>query len=254
QLFKFLCYLSQAGLHGIFVYDGKERPRIKRGRQVIAREPAYYTQARALIEAFGYYAHTRSLDLPTSRLTFVHIQAPGEADAELAEMCKRGLIHAVFTKDSDLLAFGAPSIFRPLQLDHKLRNFKDFETVLTYNTRAIELHLETSHAGLVLVSLLLKNDYSNGVNGIGSETAVGLAKCGYGDDLLKAYNSFSTMPQQLAEVFFQLNHDMADEIEFNTHDKLRYRSPSKANLLRVSQFPSLRDLSTLTAFLEPITS
>ncbi|KAJ3896106.1 hypothetical protein GG344DRAFT_72587 [Lentinula edodes] len=62
------------------------------------------------------------------------------------------------------------------------------------------------------------------------------------------------MPQQLAEVFLQLNHDMADEIEFNTHHKLRYRSPSKANLLRVSQFPSLRDLSTLTAFLEPITS
>ncbi|KAJ3911703.1 PIN domain-like protein, partial [Lentinula edodes] len=222
----------------IFVYDGKERPRIKRGRQVIAREPAYYTQARALIEAFGYYAHT----------------APGEANAELAEMCKRGLIHAVFTRDSDLLAFGAPSIFRPLQLDHKLRNFKDFETVLTYNAKAIELHLETSHAGLVLVSLLLKNDYSNGVNGIGSKTAVGLAKCGYGDDLLNAYNSFSTMPQQLAEVFLQLNHDMADEIEFNTHHKLRYCSPSKANLLRVSQFLSLRDLSTLTAFLEPITS
>ncbi|KAJ3913719.1 PIN domain-like protein [Lentinula edodes] len=98
QLFKFLCYLSQAGVHGIFVYNG-ERPRIKRGRQVITREPGYYTQARALIEAFGYYAHT----------------APGEADAELAEMCKRGVIDAVFTKDSDLLPFGAPSIFRPLR-------------------------------------------------------------------------------------------------------------------------------------------
>ncbi|KAH7868807.1 uncharacterized protein C8R40DRAFT_1177396 [Lentinula edodes] len=58
QLFKFLCYLSQASVHGIFVYDGEERSRIKRGRQVITREPGYYTQARVLIEAFGYYAHT----------------------------------------------------------------------------------------------------------------------------------------------------------------------------------------------------
>ncbi|KAJ3805366.1 hypothetical protein F5876DRAFT_69854 [Lentinula aff. lateritia] len=175
QLFKFLCYLSQVGVHGIFVYDGKERPQIKRGRQ-----------------AFGYYTHT----------------APGEADAELAEMCKKGVIDAVFTKDSDLLPFGAPSIFRPLRLDHKPRNFKDFETVLLYNTKSIESHLEISHAGLVLISLLLKNDYSEGVNGIGSETAAGLAKCGYGDDFLQAYNSFSTMPQQLAEAFNQLNNDI----------------------------------------------
>ncbi|KAJ3924359.1 MAG: PIN domain-like protein, partial [Lentinula lateritia] len=160
QLFKFLCYLSQAGIHSIFVYDGKERPRFKRGRQVITREPGYYVQSRALIEAFGYYAHI----------------APGEADAELAEMCKRGFIDAVFTKDSDLLPFGAPTIFRPVQLDHKPRNFKDFETVLMYNAEAIELHLEISHAGLVLISLLLRNDYSDGVNGIGSGTAVGLAK------------------------------------------------------------------------------
>ncbi|KAH7875492.1 XPG I-region-domain-containing protein [Lentinula edodes] len=113
---------------------------------------------RVLIEAFGYYAHT----------------APGEADAELAEMCKRGLVDAVFTKDSDLLPFGAPRIFRPLRIDHKPRNFKDFETVLMYNA-------------------------DDGVNGIGSETAAGLAKCGYGDDLLNAHRSFSTMPQQLAE-------------------------------------------------------
>ncbi|KAJ3884617.1 hypothetical protein GG344DRAFT_60318, partial [Lentinula edodes] len=107
---------------------------------------------------------------------------------------------------------------------------------------------------LVLISLLLKNDYSEGVDGIGSETAAGLAKCGYGDDLLQAYNSFSTMPQQLAEAFNQLNNDMADEIEFNTRQKLRYRSPYKANVLRISQFPLLRDLSTLTAFLKPVTS
>ncbi|KAJ3861112.1 PIN domain-like protein [Lentinula novae-zelandiae] len=238
QLFKFLCYLSQASVHGIFVYDGEERSRIKRGRQVITREPGYYTQARVLIEAFGYYAHT----------------APGEADAELAEMCKRGLVDAVFTKDSDLLPFGAPRIFRPLRIDHKPRNFKDFETVLMYNAESIESHLELSHAGLILISLLLKNDYSDGVNGIGSETAAGLAKCGYGDDLLNAHKSFSTMPQQLAEAFGRLNNNMADEIEFNTHHKLRYRSPYKANVLRISQFPSLRDLSTLTAFLEPVTS
>ncbi|KAJ3767282.1 PIN domain-like protein, partial [Lentinula raphanica] len=238
QLFKFLCYLSEAGIHCIFVYDGKERSKFKRGRQVNTREPVHYTQARSLIEAFGFYTHT----------------APAEADAELAEMCKRGLIHAVFTKDSDVLPFGAPRIFRPSHSDHKPRTFKDFEQILMYSVEYIQSELEVSHAGLVLISLFLHSDFGEGVNGIGPETAMGLAKCGYGDSLLDAYHSFSTMPIQLAAAFAEINKSMAEELEFNTHQKLKSRSVYRANLLRTSKFPSLRNLATLSAFLEPITS
>ncbi|KAJ3837448.1 PIN domain-like protein, partial [Lentinula raphanica] len=208
-------------IHCIFVYDGKERSKVKRGRRVNTREPNHYTQARTLIEAFGFYAHT----------------APAEADAELAEMCKRGLIHAVLTKDSDLLPFGAPRIFRPV-----------------YLTESIESELEISHAGVVLISLFLRSDYGDGVNGIGPETAVGLAKCGYGENLLNAYSSYSTMPVQLADAFAKINEGMATELEYNPHQKLKSRSTHRANVLRASKFPSLRDLPTLSAFLEPITS
>ncbi|KAJ3720181.1 PIN domain-like protein, partial [Lentinula raphanica] len=183
QLFKFLCYLSQAGIHCIFVYDGKERLKVKRGHRVNTREPNHYTQARTLIEAFGFYAHTVCIII--HRIT----TAPAEADAELAEMCKRGLIHAVLTKDSDLLPFGAPRIFRPVYLEHKPRSFKDFEQISMYSTESIESELEISHAGVVLISLFLRSDYGDGVNGIGPETAVGLAKCGYGENLLNAYSS-----------------------------------------------------------------
>ncbi|KAJ3817372.1 PIN domain-like protein, partial [Lentinula raphanica] len=238
QLFKFLCYLSQAGIHCIFVYDGKERSKVKRGRRVNTREPNHYTQARTLIEAFGFYTHT----------------APAEADAELAEMCKRGLIHAVLTKDSDLLPFGAPRIFRPVYLEHKPRTFKDFEQISMYSAETIESELEISHAGVVLISLFLGSDFGDGVNGIGPETALGLAKCGYGESLLDAYHSFSTMPAQLAVAFAKINDSMATELEYNTHQKLKSCSVHRANVLRISQFPSLQDLATLSAFLEPVTS
>ncbi|KAJ3712058.1 PIN domain-like protein, partial [Lentinula raphanica] len=185
QLFKFLCYLSQAGIHCVFVYDGKERSKVKRGRQVNTQEPVHYTQARSLIEAFGFYTHTVCISyrIQRDRLTVIY-QAPAEADAELAEMCKRGLIHAVLTKDSDVLPFGAPRIFRPSCSDHKPRTFKDFEQILMYSAEYIKSELGVSHAGIVLISLLLKSDFGEGVNGIGPETAVGLAKCGYGDRLL----------------------------------------------------------------------
>ncbi|KAJ3715806.1 PIN domain-like protein, partial [Lentinula raphanica] len=183
QLFKFLCFLSQAGVHCIFVYDGKDRAKLKRGRRVITREPSHYTQSKVLIEAFGFYAHTTT---PQHLLNSIQMQAPGEADAELADMCKRGLIYAVLTKDSDLLTFGAPRILRPVHLDHKPRTFKDFEQVLMYSAENLQSELEISHAGLVLISLFLKSDFGDGVNGIGPESAAGLAKCGYGDKLLDA--------------------------------------------------------------------
>jgi 5'-3' exonuclease len=39
-------------------------------------------------------------------------QAPGEAEAELAELNSRGIIDAVLTKDSDTLVFGAQYVIR----------------------------------------------------------------------------------------------------------------------------------------------
>lgn len=40
------------------------------------------------------------------------IQAPGEAEAELAQLNKLGFIDVVITEDSDTLAFGATCVLR----------------------------------------------------------------------------------------------------------------------------------------------
>ncbi|KAH7870987.1 PIN domain-like protein, partial [Lentinula edodes] len=88
--------LSKAGAHCIFVYDGDGRPLIKRGTRVVARESDYYTHSRKLIKYFGYYSHT----------------APGEAEAELSDMYKRGIIDIVLSKDSDVFPLGVGSIMK----------------------------------------------------------------------------------------------------------------------------------------------
>lgn len=43
---------------------------------------------------------------------YFFIQAPGEAEAELAHLNKLGIIDAVLTDDSDALIFGAKVVMR----------------------------------------------------------------------------------------------------------------------------------------------
>lgn len=101
---------------------------------------------------------------------------------------------------------------------------------------------------------MLRNDFASGVNGIGHHTARGLAQSGFGDDLLNAYRLFSNMPQQLSEAFHKLNHDMTYEIRHNKRGKMGSCSPFRADILRDSQFPTLKDIHVINAFLKPLTS
>ncbi|KAJ3803852.1 hypothetical protein F5876DRAFT_84293 [Lentinula aff. lateritia] len=111
-----------------------------------------------------------------------------------------------------------------------------------------------SQGSFVLIASLLRNDFGSGVNGIGHQTARGLAQSGFGDDLLNAYKLFASMPQQLSQAFRKLNSDMAYEIQYNTRGKMGCCSPSRADILRDSQFPTFEDLDVMNSFLEPLTS
>lgn len=57
QLFRFLCQLSGSPTDCTFVYDGDERPFVKRGRNVIKRVPAHYAASKVLVKKFGYRVH-----------------------------------------------------------------------------------------------------------------------------------------------------------------------------------------------------
>ncbi|KAJ3930859.1 MAG: PIN domain-like protein, partial [Lentinula lateritia] len=229
QFFKLLCGLSKAGAHCIFVYDGDGRPVIKRGIRVVLRESDHYKRSRKLIKYFGYYSHT----------------APGEAEAELSDMYKQGIIDIVLSKDSDVFPLGVGSIMKLI-----VPNLWGDLDVRVYHAQSTGY----SQGGFILIALLLRNDFASGVNGIGHHTARGLAQSGFGDDLLNAYRLFSNMPQQLSEAFHKLNHDMTYEIRHNKRGKMGSCSPFRADILRDSQFPTLKDIHVINAFLKPLTS
>ncbi|KAJ3751805.1 PIN domain-like protein [Lentinula raphanica] len=221
---------TQAGLKCIFCFDGSERPSFKRGRAVINRESSHYKHAQTLIELFGYHV----------------ITAQGDADAELAVLNRTGVIDAVLTKDSDVFPFGAICVLRVPPFTSQQSNDLVVEV---YNTPLIHQKTGITIGGFILLALLLRSDISNGISGIGAKTAFGLAQCGFGDNLLNAFSQRSTSTTALA--FQQINMEMADEIRFNSHGKIGVCSPVRANKLRESDFPSLKDLGDIKAFATP---
>ncbi|KAJ3859136.1 PIN domain-like protein, partial [Lentinula novae-zelandiae] len=87
---------SKSGTHCIFVYDGDERPSVKRGKQVVLHELDYQKHSRTMIKHFSYYCHT----------------APGEAEVELVDLYKQGIIDTVLSKDSDVFPLGAKFVMK----------------------------------------------------------------------------------------------------------------------------------------------
>jgi 5'-3' exonuclease len=53
-----------------------------------------------------------ALDLSGVVVELTQIQAPGEAEAELAQLNRLGFIDAVISEDSDTIVFGAPCVIR----------------------------------------------------------------------------------------------------------------------------------------------
>lgn len=186
-------------------------------------------------------------------------------------MNKLGVIDAVLTKDSDAFPFGAKCVMR---VDPWVELFSVIQLILmqylclnersdksspaklvvaVFHAQTIQEQLGISWGGFILAALLLGNDVDEGVNGIGPKTALGLVKCGFGNDLLHIYRNFSTMPRQLSESFNRLKHDIADEIQFNRQSHLGKCSPVLAQQFRDSDFPSLQASRALKGFADPVT-
>ncbi|KZP10974.1 PIN domain-like protein, partial [Athelia psychrophila] len=157
-----LTHLLSLPVAVLFVFDGPDRPGIKRGKQVKGTPHWMENGAKSFIEAFG----------------FQHITALGEAEAELAVLNSVGMIDVVVTDDSDALVFGAVNIMRK----------RDKGNVSLYRAKEIQskVHSTMTHDGLILYALLAGGDYDNvcyGVENCGKATALAAVKYGLGASL-----------------------------------------------------------------------
>ena len=106
-----------------------------------------------------------------------------------------------------------------------------------------------SWGGLILLALLLRSDYSQGLPGCGPTIAISLAHCGFGDNILHAFKQFtgSVLDQKLLDI----THSIADELRSNSRGALGSCYPVLAlNLLSTN----LLTAKAIGDFVTPVVS
>ncbi|PPQ75836.1 hypothetical protein CVT26_001130 [Gymnopilus dilepis] len=213
----------------VCVYDGAGRPDEKRGVMVIKRTPFWEKPSKELARLYGYHVH----------------EAPGEAEAELAILNIYGFIDAVITSDSDILVFGALNVYRTIPSEKK-----DFDDeFLTYNSDNLaQQPVGLTRSGLILFALLTGRDYDKGVKNFGPAFAHGLARCGFGEQLIDAIQTLDE--DAYAKFLIEWRINLKRELTDNPRRLLPRREPSLARALPES-FPDRR---ILNLYLNPVSS
>lgn len=98
------------------------------------------------------------------------IEAPSEAEAQCAQLCKDGKVYAVATEDMDALTFAAPRLVRHLSSGSE-------DKAHEYNLEKVIKGLELeSHDEFIDLCILMGCDYCDSIKGIGGKKGLDLIK------------------------------------------------------------------------------
>ncbi|KAF5380540.1 hypothetical protein D9615_004534 [Tricholomella constricta] len=228
-LFFQLCRLLALPIIPIFAFDGSQGPTVKRGRQVKATPHALMSAFLQLINDAGFYGYT----------------APGEAEAELAELNARGEIDAVITDDVDAFLFGATHVIRTSNV------VRDGDYISIYTASAIKAHPSTqlTSARVLLIAILTGGDYMPGLKGCGMAIAHRLSiRTSLADGLYAATRDLP--PHQLPGFLRGWRDALKTQLTQDPDNVLGRRYPAIAQNLS-EDFPSI---DVLRYYLYPITS
>ncbi|KAJ7933525.1 PIN domain-like protein, partial [Mycena leptocephala] len=228
-LFFKLCNLQHAPVIAVFVFDGPGRPAVKRGIRRVRNNPLWLTaHLKESITSFGYYHY-----------------APGEAEAELAQLKKLGFIDVVITEDSDTVAFGAPCVMRTHLNSPYVTDAS--EIYRSESTASHPLYLDED--GLLLFVLLVGGDHDRGISSCGPRIAHGLAHCGFGRDLRNILTSSGDAEQRDTELA-KWRAALRNELRSNSSRLLDRRYPKLAENIN-RDFPNFDIIELYT---DPLTS
>ncbi|KAG8846462.1 hypothetical protein FRB96_001986 [Tulasnella sp. 330] len=228
----------------VFVFDGPERPKFKRGKKVSGRQHWMEDGVKKMATAFG----------------FQWWEAPGEAEAELAWLNSQGYIDAVLSDDGDTFLFGAQVVVRnpsntlsgnrsrPIKNSEGKDDGKHVVIVRADDIRQRE-DIGLTHGGLILIGLLSGGDYDEGgVMRCGPKIAQGLARCGFGDELVTAVNK---LPENLLPGWLDVwRNALRTELRTNSRRIIGRKYTSLASSIP-DTFPNLDVVRSYTA---PVTT
>lgn len=187
--------LLEVGIKPVFVFDGKP-PTLKGGELARRRElkdkaedEIKLAEARLETAEKGSDEHNQAVDdinkaqkrsVKVTReqnddvkklLTLMGIpvvNAPCEAEAQCAELCKEGKVWATATEDMDALAFGTPILLR------KLNSNKKDEPIIEIHINLVLDKLGMTQEQFVDLCILCGCDYCDSIPKIGPKTALKL--------------------------------------------------------------------------------
>ncbi|XP_037423026.1 flap endonuclease 1-B-like [Triticum dicoccoides] len=178
--------LLEAGIKPVFVFDG-EPPDLKKkelAKRSLKRDDAS-KDLHSAIEV-GDEDSVEKFSKRTVKITKEHndgckrllrlmgvpiVEAPGEAEAQCASLCKNHKAHAVASEDMDTLTFGAPRFLRHVtDLSFKKSPVTEFEV-----PKVLE-ELGLTMGQFIDLCILSGCDYCENIKGIGGQRALKLIR------------------------------------------------------------------------------
>lgn len=178
--------LLEAGIKPVYVFDGKP-PELKKeelAKRLSRREEATEDLAEAI--ETGVKEDIERYSKRTVKVTKQHnedckkllrlmgvpvIEAPSEAEAECASLCKSGKVYAVASEDMDSLTFGAPRFLR-----HLMEPSSKKIPVMEFEIAKVLEELNLTMDQFIDMCILCGCDYCDTIRGIGAQTALKLVR------------------------------------------------------------------------------
>ncbi|GMY22188.1 flap endonuclease 1 [Fagus crenata] len=178
--------LLEAGIKPLYVFDGKP-PDLK--KQELAKRYSKRADATEDLEEAKEAGDKEAIEKYSKRtvkVTKQHnedcqrllrlmgvpvIEAPSEAEAQCAALCKAGQVYAVASEDMDSLTFGAPRFLRHL-MDPSSRKIP----VMEFEVAKILEELNLTMDQFIDLCILSGCDYCDSIRGIGGQTALKLIR------------------------------------------------------------------------------
>ncbi len=180
--------LLKSGIKPVYVFDGVP-PKFKE-KTILEREKRK-EEARKLLEKTGdikYAQQTAELteDMIKESKELLEamgipwVQAPSEGEAEAAHLVNTGVAWASASQDWDSLLFGSPRLIRNLNITGR-RKLPGKDIYIMVYPELIELNkvlseLKITREQLILIGMIIGNDFVEGVKGYGPKKAYKLVK------------------------------------------------------------------------------
>ncbi|PWA79923.1 flap endonuclease 1 [Artemisia annua] len=200
--------LLESGLKPVYVFDGAP-PDLK--KQELAKRYSRREDATAgLNEAIqsGNKDDIEKFSKRTVKVTKQHnedckkllrlmgvpvIEAPSEAEAQCAALCKADKVYAVASEDMDSLTFGAPKFLRHL-MDPSSRKIP----VMEFDVSKVLEELNLTMDQFIDLCILCGCDYCDSIKGIGGQTAL---------KLIRQHGSIETILENINRERYQIPED-----------------------------------------------